>query len=107
MNLSSAFITNNEAEELIEPGEAAFDEPTMAPELGFALDIAARDVGEDAATTQLTPVDRIIVALVGMNLAGALARSTARATDRRDAVNERDQPGVIVDAVSSTTSGTP
>lgn len=97
MDVGAAFIADNEATELIEPGEASFDDPAMAPKLGFALDIAACDARDNAATAQLAPVDRIVVALVGVDLVRAFSRSPAWAADRRDTINEWDQPGAVID----------
>jgi hypothetical protein len=97
MDVGAAFIANHEAAELIEPGKTSFDDPAMAPKFGSALDIAACDARADAAPAQRAPVDRIVVALVGVDFARALARSSAWTTDCRDAVDERDQPCAVVD----------
>lgn len=97
MNVGSAFIAHNEAAELIEPRETAFDDPTMAPEFALALNPAAGNAWDDPAMAQRAPGDRIVVPLVGVELVRALARSAAWPADRCNAVNERDQPGTVVD----------
>lgn len=97
MDVSTTFIANNEAAELIEPGKASLNDPAMPTGSGFALDIAARDARDDATTTQFAPVDRVIVALVGVDLVRALSRTPAWAANRRDAINEWDQPGAVID----------
>jgi hypothetical protein len=97
MDIGATFITDDEATELIEPGEASFDHPAMASEFGFAFDVAACDARGDSAVTQFTPVDRIVVALVGVKLARSLSRAPTRSADGGNAVDQRDQARAVVD----------
>ena len=53
MDVSTTFIANNEAAELIEPGKASLNDPAMPTESGFALDIAARDARDKSVGKNL------------------------------------------------------
>ena len=51
VDVGAAVVADEQAFELVEPGEAAFDDPAVAAEAGAVLGLAARDVGADAASS--------------------------------------------------------
>jgi hypothetical protein len=80
----------------VEPGEGALDDPAVATEPGAVPDAAAGDLGCDPAAAELAAVFVVVVAAVSADPVGPSARPADLATNRRDAVEERDQLRAVV-----------
>jgi hypothetical protein len=97
-----AFVAGPEPAEIVEVGEGAFDDPALAAESGAVCDAALGDHGFDAAGPEQASVLVEVIAAVGQDEVGLLARSAGLARDRpsMQCVQEWDQLGDVV-AVSA------
>jgi len=96
VNVGADFVADAEAFVLVEPGEAAFDDPTVCAEAGAVGDAAAGDHRPDASGPQQPAVLVVVVAAVGEEPSGAAQRPADPATDGRDRVEQRDELGDVV-----------
>jgi hypothetical protein len=96
VDVGSAVVADEQAFELVQPGEGALDDPAVAAEPGPVLGLATRDLGSDPAVTELAAAAGVVVAPVGADAGGASSRATHLAAHWRDAVDERDQLGAVV-----------
>ena len=96
MDVAAAFVADVEAAELVDPGEAAFDDPAPAAESGAVLGLAAGDAAGDAALAQSAAVFLVVVAAVGDEQVGPAAGSAGASVDGRDAVEQRLELGDVV-----------
>jgi len=74
---------------VVEPGEGAFDDPTVAPEPGAVHRLASCDHRLDASLPDETAVLVVVVAAVGDDTVGAPSRPADTATDRRYPIKQR------------------
>jgi hypothetical protein len=97
-----AFVARAQPAEVVQVGEGAFDDPALAPEAGAVCDAAAGDHGLDAAGPEQASMLVEVIAAVGQDQVGLLARSADLAGDRPggERVKQRDQLGDVV-AVSA------
>ncbi len=51
MHLGAALVADEQALEVVQPGEAALDDPPEATEPGAVLGLATGDLGPDSETT--------------------------------------------------------
>jgi hypothetical protein len=56
VDVCAAVVADEQSLELVQPGEAAFDDPAVAAEPGAVLDVAACDLGCDAALAELAAI---------------------------------------------------
>src|SRR5438034_8408178 len=75
----------------MQPGEGALDDPADPAEPGAVLGLAAGDLGADAATAELAPVLVVVVAAIGDDTFGSLARPADLAAPGRHPLDQRDQ----------------
>lgn len=80
MDVGAAFVANHEAAKAGEPGEAAFDDPTMAAKALAILDAAAGDAGHDAALAAGLAARMAVIGLVGVEFPWASAWPARAAT---------------------------
>jgi len=92
----AAVVADEEAFEVVEPGEGAFDDPAHLAEAGAVCGLAARDHGRDPALPEQPPVLVVVVASVGIDTVWSRARPADAAFDRGHAVEQRDQLGDVV-----------
>jgi hypothetical protein len=57
VDLVAAVVADEQSLEVMQPGEGALDDPADAAEPGAVLGLTAGDLGADAATTELAPVE--------------------------------------------------
>ncbi len=81
MNQGPALPTDQQAAVAVEPGDGALDLPAMTTQPLLGFDAGARNPGRNSSTTAGSSVLLGMVPFVGMELAGALARTTARTCD--------------------------
>ncbi len=75
MDLVAAVVADEQAFEMVEPGEGALDDPADAAEPGAMLGSAAGDHGFDATLADEAAVFVVVVAAVGDDLVGPAAGS--------------------------------
>jgi hypothetical protein len=94
--VDAAFVTDGETSELVEPGEAAHDDPSVTAERLAGLDAATGDAGFDTAAEAGAAAAVDVAGLVGMQLVWPASRAAALAADRRDGVAQvLERPAVV------------
>jgi len=96
VDLGAAFVADEQAAELVEPGEGPLDNPADAAEPGAVLGLAAGDDRSDPSLPKLAPVALAVVAAIADQLVGPPAPPADTAADGGDPVEEPDQLGDIV-----------
>ena len=96
MDVGAAVVADEQAFELVQPGEGAFDDPAGAPEAGAVLDLAARDLGCDPTLSKLASVLVVVVAAVGGEAVGPPTGTADLAAYRRHTLDQRDELGYVV-----------
>ena len=93
----------------MQPGEGALDDPAQLAQAGAVLGVAPGDDRLDAPAPELAAVLVVVIAAVGDELLGALARPARLAADRADAVDQGQQLSDVVrlPPVSVIASGMP
>ena len=93
-----AFVAGAQAAEVVQMGEGAFDYPALAAEAGAVDGAAAGDQRFDVARPEQSTVLVVVVAAVGENHVGFLARAAALASDWAGVqrVEERQKLGDVV-----------
>ena len=96
MDLGAAFVADEQAAELVQPGEGALYDPAEAAEAGAVLGCAAGDHRFDSSLAELAPVAAEVVAAIADELVGSAARPADGPAHGRYPVEERDHLGDIV-----------
>lgn len=91
-----AFVADDEATELVEPGEGSFHDPSVLAEMCAAFDTAPSDTRDDVAAAQLTSAEGMVIGLVSMELVGTSAWRSAPAADGLYGIEGRRQDLAIV-----------
>ena len=65
MDVGAAVVADEQALELVQPGEGALDDPAVAAKAGAVLALAARDLRSDATAAELAAAAAVVVAPVG------------------------------------------
>ena len=73
MHVGAALVADEQALEVVQPGEGALDDPAVATESGAVFGLAAGDHRFDPALAQQAPVLVVVVAAVGDQALGAAA----------------------------------
>jgi hypothetical protein len=87
----AAVVADEQSFAVVEPSEGALDDPADVAEAGAVLGLAASDLGLDPSSAELAPVLVVVVAAVGGDPLGPLARAADLAAYRWHALNERDE----------------
>ncbi len=98
MNLGVAFVADPQAAEVVQVREAAFDDPALAADAGAVFGAAAGDHWFDPASPEQPPVLVVVIATVGDDQIGFLARTAGPAGDRAavQGVEQRQELGDVV-----------
>jgi hypothetical protein len=96
VDVGASFVAGGEALVVVEPGEGALDDPAGAAESGAVLGVASGDPVTDAAGAEQAAVLVVVVAAIGVDDVGPLARSSDPAADGRDPIEQRQQLGDVV-----------
>jgi hypothetical protein len=91
VDLVASVVADEQSFELVQPGEGAFDDPAVAAKAGAVRAASASDLGDDPAAAQFAAVLVVVVATIGGDTRGSLARPAGFAGDGRDTVKQRDQ----------------
>lgn len=89
MQFGAKFIANAQAPVAVKPSEGALDDPAPAPEAFTRLLSAPRNACCDAPLAQQVATERMVIALVGMQLVGPAARSSRQAGHGRQRRHQR------------------
>ena len=92
-----SIIANPESAKAIKPSDGAFDTPAMPSEALFGIDASSRDAREHASSAYEVSTSGIVVALVAMNLAETLARTSYASAKTRKLVEKRFEHARVVD----------
>ena len=96
MDVCPAVVADEEASALVEPGEAALDDPAFAAQTGAVLGQAARDQRSNAAFADEPAVLVVVVAAVAQKHVGPPSGSARPAADGRHPVEQgRQHEGVV------------
>jgi len=87
---------DQESASVVEPGEAALDDPAGAAESGAVVGLAAGDLRLYPAGAELAAVLVVVVAAVGGDALGPSAWPAGLAAHGWDALDERDELGDVV-----------
>ena len=82
MDIRTPLVANLEAAAAVQPPMRAFYDPPIAAQALRRLDPPPRNAGDDTALSQCGAIGRRIIAFVGMQLLGPLARPTPWAFNR-------------------------
>lgn len=98
MDRRVAFVAGSQTAEVVQVGEAAFDDPALAAQAGAVVGAAAGDDGLDAARPEQPAVLVVVVAAVGQDQVGLLSWPADLAGDRArvQRVEQRQQLGDVV-----------
>ncbi len=96
MDFGAAVVADEQSLEVVQPGEGTFDDPAGAAEPGAVRGVSSRDLVFDPARAQLPAVLVVVVATIGGDAVGSPTRPAGPATNRWDALEERDQLGDVV-----------
>lgn len=91
-----AFISDDEAAEMVEPGDGSLDGPSMLSQMLAAVDAAPCDAGRDAPGPQVVSATLEVVALVGMQFVGPPSRAAAPLAHGPDGVDHRGERLAVV-----------
>jgi len=96
VNVRAAFEASAKTTETMQPRMSSFDDPTEFSETAAVFGPTPGDDRSDAALAKSAAMGVGIVTTVGVDNLGLTKRSAARATNRRDSVDQRQQLGDIV-----------
>jgi hypothetical protein len=93
-----AFVAGAQPAEVVQVGKGAFDDPALASEAGAVRDAAFGDHGFDATGPEQASVLVEVIAAIGQDEVGLLARAAGLAGDRAGVqlIEQRDQLGDVV-----------
>ena len=96
MDVVAAVGADEQASAVVEPGEGALDDPTMAAESGAVLGLAASDQRLDATLPDESTVFVVVVAAVGDQRCWPAPGAADAAADGRYPVEQLEQLGDVV-----------
>jgi hypothetical protein len=105
MDVEAAFVADGKPPELVEPGKAALDDPSMAAKSLACLDASPSDAGFDLTADASASATTVIVGLVGVQLVRSASWSASLACHRRDGVDQLLERHAVVDVGSSQYEG--
>ena len=97
VDVVAPLIADDQTTHLVEPGDAALDDPAVPAQSLGGLDAWPRDSALDPTPTQHALVPSRAVALVGVQLLGSAAGPTPLAAHGRNRVDQPLQDGGLVD----------
>jgi len=91
-----SFVSDDETPEAVDPGEGAFDDPSVLSEMAAAFDAAPGDARCDGARPQIASAAIEVVGLVGMELGRTPARSPPFLAHRANDVDDGGQRHAVM-----------
>ena len=105
MDVFASVGADEQAAAVMEPGEAALDDPAFSSQPGAVSALTACDHRLDPPLPEQTAVLVVVVAAIGKQPLGPRPRSPDPAADGRDPVEQRDQLGDVVAVAASERPG--
>jgi len=105
VDVEPAFVSDGKSAKSVEPGEAAFDHPTVAAEPLACLDTAACDPWLDLTTAAGVTATAMVICLVGVQLVWSASRPAQPAADGRDGIEQLLERNAVVDIGSGQQEG--
>ena len=96
VDVVATLVADAQAAVLVEPGNRALDHPTLFAEPGAVRALRPRDLGLDAAATELAAALARVVGAVAEELLRAAAGTATPAAHGWDRVDKRDQLSDVV-----------
>ena len=96
VDVCSAFPSDAESAEAVQPGEGALDHPSVDAKSGAVVGVSSGDGRHDAASPDLIAVDVVVVATVGEQGIRPAAGVPDASTDGWDRVQQRHELGDVV-----------
>jgi len=97
MDISATLVPDRQSPKAMQPGERAFDDPSVSPQAFAGLDPAARDARYNVAEPADEPCPLRVVRLVGVEFLGAAASPARRGRNGRHRVEHVGQHAGIRD----------
>ena len=82
MDLGASFVADPQPPEVVQVSEAALDDPALTAQARAVRDVAAGDQVVDVPGPEQAPVLVVVIAAVGQDEVGLLARAADLAGDR-------------------------
>jgi hypothetical protein len=96
-DVGASLVADGQPAEAAEPGESAFDDPAMPPQMLTALDAASGDAIADPSLAQGTTAARQVIGFVGVELVRALAGSAPALAHRWHGVDQLFEEAAVMD----------
>jgi hypothetical protein len=96
VDVSASFVANAESAQLMEPGERAFDHPSVMAETTSMLGVPARQERTDSLSAKDSPVRLGVVASVRVEALGPVPRSSGTPRHGGNGVDQGKKLGDVV-----------
>ena len=96
MDVGASVVADEQSLELVQPGEAALDDPAVAAEPGAVPGLAASDERLDPSPPKFSAVVVGVVAAIADKLVGSATRPADDPAHGRYPLDEREQLGDVV-----------
>lgn len=96
MDGGALIVADGEAAKAVEPCQRSLNDPAVSAQPFAALDAASGNAGPDGAFPAFAPATIVIIGLVGVKLAGALARTSATVVHARHGIHSGCQHHAVV-----------
>lgn len=96
MDIGPALIPHDQAPEATQPGQGAFDHPTVAAQLLARVNPASRQAWDDVARPTGSPTKRMVVSLVAVEFVRTTPGMTRLAAHRWDRIQHVGQQQAII-----------
>jgi len=97
MDIGATLVADRQSSKAMQPGERAFDDPSVAPKPVAGLDAAARDARQDVTEPTNEPRPLRVVRLVRMQFVGAAAAPARRCRNGRHRIEHVGQSAGVRD----------
>lgn len=101
MDVGAAVEADEQASELVQPGEAALDYPAVATQAAAVFGAAAGDDWFDAELPDQAAVLVVVIATIADHHVGPLARPSDSPAYGRNGIQQGDQLGNVVSVTAS------
>jgi hypothetical protein len=97
MNVDAAFVSDGKPSEAVDPGEAAFDDPSVSAEFLRGFLRPPGDAGLNVAALAIVATALVVIGFVGVQLVWPTARPAALSGNGRDSVDQFLERHVVMD----------
>lgn len=96
MDVGAPLIADGEAAKAVQPCQCPLDDPAMSAQSFAAVYTSPGNAGLNPALPAFAPAAAMVIGLVGVELAGALARTATTVTHARHGIQSRCQHHAVV-----------